>query len=320
MSRRTIAALAVLTLAGGCASVPPEISRPELSIFPPRPINVQDPAPATPVVTMCDMSYRPHGLPAPTQLPAGSPMAVIHDRGYLNVGIGTGGNLLTFQDPTTGKVLGFEAGIVQRIARAIFGDDDPGRIRYRTLNADERVPTIEREEVDMVLAAMTMTCERAEKIDFSANYYTAGQRILVNRDSEIKGSADLGGKKVCASNAGTNIPFIQSLPTRPIAVSARNTADCLLMLQQRQVDAILTGDVIMAGLAAQDPGSKMLDERLSSEPTGVGISKKARELTRFVNAILEQLKSDGTWAKLQGDWLAPVLGPASPPDARYLPE
>jgi polar amino acid transport system substrate-binding protein len=324
MTRRAIAAIAVavVTLAGGCASPPEAVSgRKDLAITTPVPISVGDPAPpATADSSTCVQSFQPHGLPAPGQMPRGSAMAAIHDRGRLKLGVGIGAYLLGFPNPTTGRLEGFEADIAREIAFAIFGVYDDSKIELHTLNANEREPAVLSGQVDLVLAAMTITCDRWKRVAFSTDYYTAGQRILVNNDSPVTSAADLGGKKVCASSSGTNIPIIQNLPAKPIAVGALNTGDCLLMLQQRQVDAVSTGDVILAGLHKQDPGSKIVGDRFTSESTGIAISPQSVDLIRFVNAILEKLKADGTWTRLQRQWLADELGPVDPPTSAYKPE
>ena len=103
-------------------------------------------------------------------------------------------------------------------------------------------------------------------------------------------------------------------------MSVTNQTDCLVMLQQGQVDAISTDDTILQGLAAQDPNVRILPGvRLSDEPYGMAISKSHPDFTRFVNGVLAQERSDGTWARIWTHWLGPtVKTPApAPPAARY---
>ncbi len=53
------------------------------------------------------------------------------------------------------------------------------------------------------------------------------------------------------------------------------------------------------------------------EPYGIGVKKENEDLVRFVNGVLEQMRSDGTWQRLYERWL-PDLGPMpDPPPARY---
>jgi hypothetical protein len=66
---------------------------------------------------------------------------------------------------------------------------------------------------------MTINCERLEEINFSSVYYMAGQRVLVSKESEARGLADLGGKRVCAAKESTSLRNIAAAPSGPVPVS-----------------------------------------------------------------------------------------------------
>jgi hypothetical protein len=82
----------------------------------------------------------------------------------------------------------------------------------------------------------------------------------------------------------------------PMAVAVPYWTDCLVLLQQGDVAAISTDDSILAGLAAQDPWTKIVGPRFSSEPYGLAISQQHPDFVRFVNAVLQQLRTNGHWA------------------------
>ena len=65
-----------------------------------------------------------------------------------------------------------------------------------------------------------------------------------------------------------------------------------------QVDAISTDDVVLSGLAAQDPNVEVVGPSIAIEPYGVGIEKENTDLVRFVNGGLDQMRADGTWERL----------------------
>ena len=89
------------------------------------------------------------------------------------------------------------------------------------------------------------------------------------------------------------------------------------MLQQGQVDAISTDDVVLSGLAAQDPNLEVVGPSIAVEPYGVGIRKESSDLVRFVNGVLDEMRADGTWQRLY-DARLNSLGPSpGPPAARY---
>jgi polar amino acid transport system substrate-binding protein len=81
------------------------------------------------------------------------------------------------------------------------------------------------------------------------------------------------------------------------------------------VAAISTDDSILAGLAAQDPWTKIVGPRFSKEPYGLAISKKNGDFVRFVNAVLQKLRTDGQWAASYALWVGTPV--PAPPAAHY---
>lgn len=326
MSRRTLlmttAVLVTVALAGGCGEPGAAPHRQAPSVPFPRPSGVRFPAEVSPEQpSTCEprQSLRPNGqLPPPGDMPDGSKMAEIRTRGRLIVGIGTNAYQLAFRDPYTGEVRGFEADIAREIAFAIFGDRD--RIQFRASNLEGRFRAVQDKSADMVIAATTMTCERWQRVAFSAEYYSAKQQVLVYKNSPFKRIEDLGSKKVCASAGSVDIGVIARIESKPTPVGAPNTADCLLMLQQGQVDAVSTDDLILAGLAAQDPATHIVGPRFTDHPAGILMAHDYPDLVRFVNGVLEKLIADGTWAQLQKTWLEKQIGRADPPIPQYRPE
>lgn len=314
------AVLAALVLAGcGGTSTPPPGPNPA---EPARPVGVKDPAelptgsPAPP--GSCDprASYRrTTALPPPGRMPSGSTMGRIQRSGRLVVGVDQNNFRFGYRDPKTGDLVGFEIDLARELSKAIFGS--PDKVLFRAITTADRIPAINEGRVDIVIRSMTMNCDRWEQINFSTEYFSAGQAILVARDSPIKGIKDLAGKKVCAATGSTSIRNIAAKAPDALPVSANDALDCLVLLQQLQVQAVSTDDAILAGFAEQDKGTKILPERFTEEPYGMAIKKDAVDLTRFVNGVLERIRSDGTWTRLYDRWLSSLGATPQPPAARY---
>jgi polar amino acid transport system substrate-binding protein len=323
MKRRTAAVsavLAALVLAGcGGSSTPPPGPDPAQ---PARPVGVQDPAvlPTTSAAPAgsCDAraSYRPSGaLPAPGRMPSGSTMARIQQAGRLVVGVDQNNFRFGYRDPKSGNLVGFEIDLARELSKAIFGS--PDKVLFRAITTADRIPAINEGRVDLVIRSMTMNCDRWEQINFSTEYFSAGQAIMVARDSPIKGIKDLAGKKVCAATGSTSIRNIAAKAPDALPVSASDALDCLVLLQQLQVDAVSTDDAILAGFAEQDKGTKILPERFTEEPYGMAMKKESVDLVRFVNGVLERIRSDGTWTRLYDRWLSSLGDTPQPPAPRY---
>ncbi len=264
----------------------------------------------------CDTSsLRPADVtPAPGQMPPGSTMAAIVKRGRLIVGTDLGSNPLSFRDPLSGDVKGFDIDVAHWIAAALFGD--PNRIDYRMVSTDNRIDALTSGAVDVVIKSMSITCKRLESVDFSSPYFNAAQRILVYRHSGIENVADLKNKKVCATRSSTSAARVKADTPSARFVSTLSWADCLVMMQQGQIDAITSDTPILAGIVAQDPWVQVVGDSLGAEDYGVGIAKGHPDFVRFVNSVLAARRSDGSWQRSYEQWLS-VLGPGSPPSYTY---
>jgi polar amino acid transport system substrate-binding protein len=308
--RRVATVLLVALLAGCGGGAVPADPLAGVGAAVPRPENVVDPAPAPgpAAASACN----PRASLRPSSEAAGPAFARIRQRDRLVVGVDQNAYLLSYRDPATGDLSGFEIDLARAIADAIFGE--PGHVEFRAITTADRIPVLQQGRVDIVIRTMTMTCERWEQVSFSSEYLVTRQRLLVRTGSGIKSFADLGGRKVCATRGSTSIRTIVAQPSHPIPVSTESTLDCLLLLQQGQVDAVSTIDVLLAALAAQDPKSRVVGPPLSDEPAGVGVSKNEPELVRYINFVLERYRADGRWTNSYRRHLG-RLGPVPPAPA-----
>ncbi|GFG73487.1 glutamate ABC transporter substrate-binding protein [Mycobacterium botniense] len=312
-------ALTAITVLAGCARTEPLVITTAPTLPPPTPAGMQVMPPQPPLRpdTAAEHCDRTASLrPFPTKAEADAAVADIRARGRLIVGLDIGSNLLSFRDPITGEITGFDVDIAGEVARDIFGT--PAQVEYRILSSDERIIALQKSEVDIVVKTMTITCERRKEINFSTVYLDAYQRILVPRDSAITKPSDLPGKRVCVARGTTSLHRIREIAPPPSIVEVINWADCLVALQQREIDAVSTDDSILAGLVAQDPYLHIVGPNMETQPYGIGINLTNTGLVRFVNGTLERIRRDGTWNALYRKWLS-VLGPApAPPAPRYL--
>jgi polar amino acid transport system substrate-binding protein len=251
----------------------------------------------------------------PGDISSGPNIDAIRARGRLLVGLDTGSNLFSFRDPVSGSIEGFDVDIAKEIAKDLLGDRE--KVEYRILGSADRETALENNTVDVVAKTMTINCARRQRVSFSTVYYQANQRVLVVKGSGIGGIADLAGKRVCVVTGTTSLQHIQQQQPAATILTVPTWADCLVVLQQRQVDAVSTDDSILAGLAQQDPYIEVVGGSISPEPYGIGVGKNKDDLVRFANKTLERIRADGTWNQVYDRWLT-VLGPSpGPPSPRY---
>jgi polar amino acid transport system substrate-binding protein len=270
-------------------------------------------SPSPPAATCANptASFAPTGTSlAPGVFPAGSYMAKIRARGYLVAGVSADTLLFGFRNPLSGKLEGFDIDMVRAVANEIFGD--PNKIAYKVVTYAQRIPALQSGAVDIVADVMTINCERWKQIDFSSEYFHAGQRVLVSLASNAAGIGALNGKKVCAAKGSTNIEKLKQYP-KVITVPVDDISDCMVLFQQDAVDAVTGDDTVLSGFVAQDPYAKIVGPAFTSEPYGLGIAKPHTDFVQYVNTIIEQMRVDGTWVRMYRTWLH--TDPTSPPPA-----
>jgi polar amino acid transport system substrate-binding protein len=331
MTRRLVVALVLVAALAAACSTSDSVSQTAIAALSVKATTTTTPTSPTTVAPTCanpTASLAPQGaLPAPGNMPAGSFMATIQKRGRLIVGVDQTTLLFGYLNPQDGQIEGFDIDMLRQVAKAIFGDDGQNentRIQFVAISAAQRIPFVQNSQVDIVADTMTINCARDTQVDFSSVYYDAGQRILVPQNSSITSSADLGGKRVCAAAGSTSIDnvidtAVTGAKSPAIPVSVDQWSDCLVALQSGTVDAISTDDTILAGLAVQDPLTTIVGPKFTDEPYGMAINQGHPEFVRFVNGVLAQMRSNGTWAAIWNRWLANAhLGPTpAPPVATY---
>lgn len=256
-------------------------------------------------------SYAPTG--SLDELAEGATVEKIRKRGRLIAGVSADTYLLASRNPFNSKIEGFDIDLVKQVALAIFGADGESRVQLRVITAADRIPVLKNDQVDIVVRNMTINCERWKEVAFSAVYYQSGQKVLVRSDladEGIVGVDDLEGVRVCAPDGTTSLAnIVERAPDAEIAIATTHTG-CLVKFQRGEVDAITGDDTVLAGLAAQDPYAVVPpgQEAFTEEPYGIAVKKENRDLVRFINARLEQMRGDGSWQRSYDTWLGSTLG------------
>lgn len=252
---------------------------------------------------------------AATAFPANSTMANIVAKGKLVVGVKFDQPGFGQKDPATNKIAGFDIDIAKEIAKALGLKED--QVEFVESVSANRIPFLQEDKVDLVVATMTINADRKTQIEFSRPYYLAGQSILVKSDnSTIKTVTDLNGKNVCSVSGSTSEKNVKEKAPQSNLLSLPNYSACVSSLKDGRVDAVSTDDIILAGFAAADSSVKLVGGQFTQEPYGIGIKKGKTDMVQFVDATLARMFQDGTWDKIYDKHLGKVEGLPKAADAR----
>lgn len=229
-------------------------------------------------------------------------LQVIKERGKIIVGVKYDSKPFGFID-SDNQLKGFDIDLAREIAKIIFGSEDA--VEFKQVTSSNRIFSLSSGAVDMVIATMTINAKRQQVIDFSDPYYIAGQAIMVNKHSRIKSLKDLDGRKVIVVLGTTGEKNIRELVPGAKVQGFRTYTDAFSALQAGRADALTTDDTIINGFLSENINYKILGERYTREPYGIGFKKSSETemFRRAINIALEEIKNDGTLDKLRTKWV-----------------
>lgn len=202
-----------------------------------------------------------------------------------------------------GNIVGFDMELLNAI-----GEDQGFKVEYQSFEFDAIVPAIQAGNADIIAAAMNVTEKRAEQVDFSDKYFDSGKVILVKKDNDtIKDVNDFtADMKVAAQIGTTEGEYVQKLADEGKigeAVVLNKTTDCILQLQNGDVNAIIM-DAPVAKFYSNKYGDeiKKLDATIDPAPMAFAVQKGNDELLEKINAGLKNLKENGTYDELVKKW------------------
>jgi glutamate transport system substrate-binding protein len=214
---------------------------------------------------------------------------------------------------------GFDIEIAKIIAKGL--GVDAANIEWKTTVSANREPFIMQGTVDLVVATYTINDDRKTKVSFAGPYYVAGQDLLVKTDSTIAGPEQLAGKTVCSVTGSTPAKRIQDNYKDTKLQLFDAYSKCLPLLENGQVDAVTTDDIILAGYAAQTQYAgkfKVVGKTFSTEPYGIGLKKDDKSSCERINEILKAAAADGTYKAAWDATLGKSGTPAPTLDASKL--
>ncbi len=240
--------------------------------------------------------------------------------GKLTIGISFDQPGLGLQDGDSYS--GFDVDTATYVAAALGVPKE--NITWVRADPADREKLLENGDVDLVFSTYSITDERKKVVDFAGPYFVAHQDLLVRRnETDITGPETLDGRVLCSVTGTTSSQYIKDHYLGRITLTEYpRYSDCVAALDNSEVDAVTTDDVILAGFAAQDQYKgklKVVGKGFTDELYGVGIPKGDGDRVAQVNEALRQYVADGSWKASLDATVGPsgyaIPGPPTPGSA-----
>ena len=185
--------------------------------------------------------------------------------------------------------------IAQKLGLELVVDD---------MGFDAALTAVQTGQSDIAMAGITVTEDRLEVMDFSDSYATGVQVVIVPEDSPIQTIDDLANAEMIGCQAATT-GYIYASDTpenggygEDHVTAYENGALAVMALVNGQIDAVIIDNEPAKAFVEANEGLKILDTPWVEEEYAIGVAKGNTDLLDAINAVMEELKADGTFQSI----------------------
>lgn len=159
---------------------------------------------------------------------------------------------------------------------------------------------------DIAAASITITPEREQNIDFSDQYFSADQSLLVKKDGGVNNLADTAGQTIAVQAGTTGEAYAEgNAPSDATIKSFDDPGTVFLALESGDAVAVLQDIVVNGERILNDDTVTVTETYPTNEFYGFATKEEGKEaLLTAVNTALGELRSDGSYDALFDTWFS----------------
>lgn len=233
-------------------------------------------------------------------LAGAAPATAANDGEKYVIGTDTTFAPFEFTDPQ-GDLVGIDMDLLRAIAK-----DQGFEVEIRQLGFDAAVQALQSNQVDAVMAGMSITEERQQTFDFSEPYFTSGIQLGVLESSDIQSLDDLDGKAVAVKTGTQGQTFAdENKDEYGFKVTPyQDTTDMVDAVKAGQAVGYFEDFPVLAYGIQQGSGFRLIGEPELGGEYGFAVNKgENAELIEMFNAGLKNLKASGEYDKIVDTYL-----------------
>ena len=274
------------------------------------------PAPAEPAPAPAEPAPAPAepapAEPAPAEPAPAEPAPAPADQGAAPAApgasktalkIGTEGAYPPFNNLTSdGKLVGFDIDIANALCAEM-----KVTCEFVTQDWDGIIPALQAGKFDAIIASMSITPERAEKVDFTNKYYNTPPAVAAPKDTTIAGvtKEDLAGKTIGVATSTTHYNYAEKTYTDSTIKGYPSSKEFLLDLANGRLDAASDDISVLEGWLATPDGAccKLVGaitpvEEIHGPGAGIAVRKGETELREKFNAAIDAIRANGKYKEI----------------------
>lgn len=187
-----------------------------------------------------------------------------------------------------GEIVGVDVAIAKEIAKEL-----DKKLVVKNIDFDSIVSELKSGKADFAAAGMSITEERKKQVDFTIEYVTSNQVVVVKKDSSLNDITQLDGKRIAVQLGTVGDSYV----TENYKNSEINRQKKFLVaaeaVKNNKADCIVMDQIPAQQLVSQNPELKILDGILFKDSYGMAVKKGNTELLDTMNTVLQRLIDEG---------------------------
>lgn len=205
-----------------------------------------------------------------------------------------------------GNLKGFDVDIAKALCEEMGAD-----CTFETQSWSGIIPGLNAKKYDAIIASMSITEKRDEKVDFTNRYYKTPARFIAAKDMDVEISdSGLDGMTVGVQRATVSADFLKDKFGDVVEVSTYDTQEeATLDLVSGRIDLVVADAVkLQEGFLASDQGQGyefkgrgFSDPKWFGEGIGIAVREGEDTLRECFNKSIAAIREDGTYDEISKD-------------------
>lgn len=189
---------------------------------------------------------------------------------------------------SNGEIVGVDVDIAREIALEMGRE-----LVVKDVAFDSIIHEVKSGKADIGVAGISYSDERAKQVDFSLEYTTSRQVVLVRKNSKINSIDDINGKKIAVQLGSVADMYVSDMYNNKDIIREKKYLAAIQDLKDKKVSVVVMDELPALEIVRENDDIKILNDILAEDSYGIIVDKGNRELLDVINRVVERLKQEG---------------------------
>ena len=205
------------------------------------------------------------------------------------------------------EIVGFDIDLAKEVAKRLGRE-----VEFKAIDWNSKEAELKSGRVDILWNGLDITDKRKENMLFSEPYMDNRQIVFVAKNGKVTvaGEADLAGKTIGTQSVGTTEEYFENKPELKASMKEvkyyPDYINAFMDLENGRLDAVVGDEIIGRYYISKHPDEiQAIDTVIGTvSQFGIAFRKDDQKLRDEVQKVFDEMKADGTVAKISEKWFA----------------